>query len=69
MLSSSASSSSRFLPFVFHQSRYPNGIEPTVQHIHSLGLGYGTYGDRGTLDCDRRPGQLGHESQDAAYEH
>ena len=36
---------------------YPNGIEPTVAHIHSLGLGYGTYGDRGGLDCDKRPGR------------
>ena len=27
---------------------YPNGLQPTVDHIHSLGLGYGSYGDRGT---------------------
>jgi hypothetical protein len=46
---------------------YPNGIEPTVQHIHSLGLSYGTYTDRGNLDCDKRPGELGHEQEDAQY--
>ena len=46
---------------------YPDGIEPTVAHIHSLGLGYGTYGDWGSKDCDKRPGQAGHEASDAAY--
>ena len=46
---------------------YPDGIEPTVAHIHSLGLGYGTYGDWGSKDCDKRPGQAGHEKADAAY--
>jgi hypothetical protein len=46
---------------------YPDGIEPTVAHIHSLGLGYGTYGDWGSKDCDGRPGQAGHEASDAAY--
>ena len=46
---------------------YPHGIEPTVAHIHELGLGYGTYGDWGSKDCDRRPGQAGHEKADAEY--
>ena len=46
---------------------YPDGIERTVSHIHSLGLGYGTYGDWGSKDCDKRPGQAGHEKTDAAY--
>ena len=46
---------------------YPDGIEPAVAHIHSLGLGYGTYGDWGSKDCDKRPGQAGHEKADAAY--
>ena len=27
----------------------------------------GTYGDRGTKDCDKRPGQLGHEVDDANF--
>lgn len=46
---------------------YPHGIESTVDHIHVLGLSYGTYTDRGRLDCDKRPGELGHEKQDAEY--
>eukprot|EP00039_Didymoeca_costata_P022146 m.3834 g.3834 ORF g.3834 m.3834 type:complete len:618 (-) comp2840_c0_seq1:87-1940(-) len=46
---------------------YPDGIEPTVSLIHSLNLSYGSYGDRGNLDCDKRPGQLGHEMEDAKY--
>jgi hypothetical protein len=35
--------------------------------VHALGLGIGVYGDRGNLDCNRMPGQLGHEAQDARF--
>lgn len=35
--------------------------------MHSLGLGFGLYGDRGTLDCAKHPGALGHEVQDADF--
>ena len=37
---------------------WPSGIEASVAHCHSLGLGFGVYGDRGTLDCNRNPGQV-----------
>lgn len=43
------------------------GNDRVHAQIHSKGLLFGLYGDRGTLDCDKRPGQLGHETQDAAY--
>eukprot|EP01043_Picozoa_sp_COSAG02_P008144 COSAG02_NODE_254_length_26937_cov_16.503950_23_plen_404_part_00 len=46
---------------------YPDGIEPTVRHIHALGLSYGTYTDRGEKDCDKRPGELNNEQRDANY--
>lgn len=47
-------------------SQWPSGINVTSAYLHSLGLGFGLYGDRGNLDCSGRPGQLGHEVQDAA---
>eukprot|EP01052_Picozoa_sp_SAG31_P024686 SAG31_NODE_2117_length_6412_cov_7.762712_3_plen_79_part_00 len=30
-------------------------------------MGFGLYGDRGTLDCARHPGAKGHEAQDGAW--
>lgn len=47
--------------------KYPDGIEAVVNKLHSMGLKFGLYGDRGNLDCNRNPGQLGHEKQDAAF--
>ena len=46
---------------------WPSGLASTVAYVHGLGLGFGVYGDRGTLDCAKNPGQLGHEAQDAAF--
>lgn len=46
---------------------WPSGLAATVDYVHSRGLGFGLYGDRGTLDCAKNPGQLGHEAQDAAF--
>ena len=46
---------------------WPSGMETTVKYIHDLGLGFGLYGDKGTLDCAKNPGQLGHEEQDAKF--
>ena len=37
---------------------YPSGLNHTVSYVHSLGLKFGLYGDRGTLDCGR-PGATG----------
>jgi len=46
---------------------WPSGMKNTVDYVHGLGLGFGLYGDRGTLDCAKNPGQLGHETQDAQF--
>lgn len=46
---------------------WPSGMGSTIDYVHGLGLGFGLYGDRGTLDCAKNPGQLGHEQQDAAF--
>ena len=48
-------------------ARWPSGITATSEYLHDRGLGFGVYGDRGTLDCNRNPGSLGHETQDAAF--
>jgi hypothetical protein len=39
----------------------------TVSYLHSLGMGFGLYGDRGTLDCARHPGAEGHEKADGTF--
>jgi alpha-galactosidase len=44
---------------------FPNGIKPLVDYVHSLGLKFGIYSDAGSLTCQKRPGGLGHEYQDA----
>lgn len=46
---------------------WPDGLNATIAYVHSKGLRFGLYGDRGTLDCSKRPGQLGHEAGDAAF--
>lgn len=46
---------------------WPSGLAATVDYVHARGLGFGLYGDRGTMDCAKNPGQLGHEAQDAAF--
>jgi len=46
---------------------WPSGFDSIVSYVHNKGLRFGVYGDRGNLDCNDNPGQLGHESQDAAF--
>lgn len=36
---------------LFHQERFPNGLKPVVDHIHSLGLKAGIYSDAGHNTC------------------
>ena len=59
-----------------HTSRFPDGLEPVVDYIHSLGLKAGTYSDAGRNTCahfwdhDKGGagiGLYGHEEQDADY--
>ena len=44
-------------------SLWPNGLQAVVDYVHSKGLGFGLSGDRGTMDCAKNPGNLGHETQ------
>lgn len=57
----------------FHPVRFPNGLKPVVDHIHSLGLKAGIYSDAGANTCGsfwdndtiaRNVGLLGHEIND-----
>jgi len=50
---------------VADKERFPNGIKFLVDYIHSKGLKFGIYSCAGSLTCQRRPGGLGHEYQDA----
>lgn len=45
--------------------RFPSGIKPLADYVHSLGLKFGIYSDAGEKTCEKRPGGLGHEYQDA----
>src|SRR5438552_3449061 len=45
--------------------RFPGGIKPLADYVHSLGLKFGIYSDAGSKTCAGRPGGLGHEYQDA----
>jgi len=58
--------------------RYPNGsvyaeaakfpsqsLKPLADYVHSLGLKFGTYTDRGTKTCAGRPGSQDYEAIDA----
>ncbi len=45
--------------------RFPNGIKPLADYVHSLGLKFGIYSDAGRKTCAGRPAGLGHEYQDA----
>ena len=39
---------------------WPSGLDHTVSYVHSLGLGFGLYGDRGAT----RPGRRSHSTWD-----
>jgi alpha-galactosidase len=45
--------------------RFPKGMKAVGDYIHSVGLKFGIYSDAGEKTCERRPGSLGHEYQDA----
>jgi alpha-galactosidase len=47
-------------------TRFPGGIKPVADYVHSLGLKLGIYEDAGTTTCAGYPGSYGHEAQDAA---
>jgi len=45
--------------------RFPAGIPPLSSYIHSKGLKFGIYTDRGVLTCAGAPGSYGREKLDA----
>eukprot|EP01121_Diplochlamys_sp_Union-15-3_P001049 TRINITY_DN1090_c0_g1_i1.p1 TRINITY_DN1090_c0_g1~~TRINITY_DN1090_c0_g1_i1.p1 ORF type:complete len:520 (+),score=61.44 TRINITY_DN1090_c0_g1_i1:109-1668(+) len=46
-------------------TKFKSGIKALADYIHSKGLKFGVYTDRGNLTCGGRPGALGHEKIDA----
>jgi len=47
------------------QSTFGSGIRALADYVHSRGLKFGLYTDRGTKTCAGRPGALGYEKIDA----
>lgn len=45
--------------------RFPNGIAPLADYVHSKGLKLGIYSDAGSETCGGKPGSQGYEYQDA----
>jgi hypothetical protein len=45
--------------------KFPSGIKPLADYVHSKGLKFGIYSDAGMKTCGGRPGSQGHEYQDA----
>jgi len=45
--------------------RFPGGIKPLADYVHSRGLKFGIYTDAGRQTCQRRPGTYGSEEIDA----
>lgn len=51
---------------VADQAKFPDGtLKPLADYVHSQGLLFGTYTDRGDLTCAGRPGAARHEEIDA----
>lgn len=50
---------------VVDPERFPQGMKPVVDYVHSKGLKFGIYSCAGTKTCAGRPGSRGHEFQDA----
>lgn len=48
-----------------NKEKFPSGIKPLIDHIHSVGLKFGIYSDAGYMTCGGFPGSLGYEYQDA----
>jgi len=44
---------------------FPKGMAVVTDYVHSKGLKFGIYTDRGTMTCARRPGSFGYEIVDA----
>lgn len=45
--------------------RFPNGIKPVADYVHSRGFKFGIYSDAAEMTCAGYPGSFGFEAQDA----
>jgi alpha-galactosidase len=45
--------------------RFPSGMKALADDVHGKGLKFGLYSDAGAMTCQRRPGSLGYETEDA----
>ncbi|MCD6117531.1 glycoside hydrolase family 27 protein [bacterium] len=50
---------------IVNAEKFPNGIKPVVDYVHSKGLKFGIYSDAGRKTCQGLPGSRGYEYQDA----
>jgi alpha-galactosidase len=50
---------------VADSARFPGGIKPVADYVHSKGLKFGIYTDAGRFTCQHRPGSYGSEALDA----
>jgi alpha-galactosidase len=50
---------------VADSARFPGGIKPVADYVHSKGLKFGIYTDAGRRTCQGRPGTYGYEELDA----
>lgn len=46
-------------------ARFPSGMKDLAEYVHSKGLKFGIYSDRGSKTCQGRPATLGNETLDA----
>ncbi len=49
---------------VVDPDRFPSGMKPLADYVHSKGLKFGVYTDAGRMTCQKRPGSYEHEAQD-----
>jgi len=47
--------------------KFPNGLKPVIDYVHSKGLKFGLYNCAGTKTCAGYPGTRGYEYQDARF--
>ncbi|KAJ3101189.1 hypothetical protein HDU97_001601 [Phlyctochytrium planicorne] len=50
---------------VVDKDKFPSGMKALGDYIHSKGLKFGTYSSAGTYTCQKRPGSLLYEKEDA----
>ena len=50
---------------VVDSTKFPDGIKPVADYVHSLGLKFGIYSSPGCLTCAGNMGSLGYEQTDA----